>query len=194
MRKVIIISITLVSFVLSGNILSTEISNKKEVQDTYLDNLEEWDKNYEKTIEYIKEHEGFNNGVAYTCAAGYTTIGHGHVVKENEYFPERISLEYANKLVRRDFNKALELVELYSPHIEGNQKLAIAHFVFAKGIGNYIRSTLKTKIDNNESIDEEIVRWCHYKNSKGEKIRSEYSYKIRLWELEMYNSKKEEEV
>ncbi len=188
MRKIIIISITLVSFVFSGNILSSQISATKEIKETYLDDLKKWDKNYEQTIEYIKEHEGFNGGRPYTCPAGYTTIGHGHVVKENEYFPERISRKYANKLVRRDFNKALELVELYSPHIEGNQKLAIAHFVFAKGIGNYLKSKLKVKVDNSESIEEELLEWCYYKKTNGKRVKSEYSYKIRLWELKMYNS------
>jgi len=188
MRKIIIISITLVSFVLSGNILSTQISPKKEIQKNYIDTLKKWEANYELTIEYIKEHEGFNNGKAYTCVAGYTTIGHGHVVKENEYFPEKISLEYANKLVRRDFNMALKLVELYSPSIHGNKKLAIAHFVYAKGIGNYLKSTLKIKVDSNEPIDNEILKWCHYKKANGKRVKSQYSYNIRVWELKMYNS------
>ena len=188
MKNIIIISITLISFVLSGNILSSQISPKKEKQKNYIDTLKKWEANYEMTIEYIKEHEGFNNGRAYTCAAGYTTIGHGHVVKENEYFPEKISREYADRLVRQDFNMALKLVEMYSPNIHGNKKLAIAHFVYAKGIGNYLKSSLKTKVDNNEPIDDEIVKWCHYRNKNGKRVRSQYSYEIRLWELKMYNS------
>jgi len=154
-----------------------------------MEHLQTWEINYEQTIQYIKEHEGFNKGRAYRCAAGYTTIGHGHVVKKGEVFPSRMTLEQANQLVRRDFDKALELVEMYTPELEGGQKLAIAHFVFAKGIGNYLRSTLKKKVENNEPIDDEIIKWCYYKNTKGENIRSEYSYKIRLWELEMYNRK-----
>lgn len=159
-----------------------------EIRELAYDANKEWEINYNATIEYIKDHEGFNGGKAYRCTAGYLTIGYGHVVKEGEYFEGNvISPEAADRLLREDFNTSIELVEKFTD-LKGNKKLAIAHFVFSKGIGNFLRSTLKKKIDNGEPIDDEILKWCYYTTPNGKKIKSEYSYKIRQWELEMYNT------
>lgn len=144
-----------------------------------------WDKEYERTIEEIKKHEGFAGGKLYVCAGGHPTIGYGHKLLPNEHYTE-ITKEQADSLLRKDFNKALYLLDK-SIHLEGSKRLAMAHFVFAKGIGSFNRSTLKKKILNREAIDDEILRWCYYTNAKGEKIKSNYLLNIRKWELEMYN-------
>jgi len=144
-----------------------------------------WNEEYEKTIEFIKKHEGFANGKVYVCAAGYKTIGYGHKLLPGENFTQ-ITEKQADSLLRVDFNKALRALDR-NITLTGAQRLAMAHFVFAKGIGSFNRSTLKKKILNNESIDNEITKWCYYTNPKGEKVKSEYLLKIRKWELEMYN-------
>lgn len=144
-----------------------------------------WDEEYEKTIEFIKKHEGFADGKVYVCAGGYRTIGYGHKLLPGENFTQ-ITKEEADSLLRADFNKALRALDR-NVKLEGAQRLAMAHFVFAKGIGSFNRSTLKKRILNNQPIDDEIVRWCYYTNAKGEKVKSDYLLKIRKWELEMYN-------
>ena len=191
------IIITIINIVFSGNIFVSQKNiqsvnvNSNSTQQCLEIRMErlikrEYSDNYELTIEFIKEHEGFNKGFAYTCLAGYRTIGHGHMIKKGEVFPNRISAERADKLLRKDFDKAIELCEMYSD-VTGSKKLAIAHFIFAKGIGNYLRSELKNCVDNEQPIEEEILKWCVYYKLDGTKIRSNYSYKIRVWELEMYN-------
>ena len=189
------IIITIINIVFSGNIFFSNkntqpinLNSRQKSLEIRMESINEreYAENYELTIEFIKNHEGFNNGFAYTCPAGHRTIGHGHVVKKGEVFPNQISCERADKLLRKDFDKAIKLCEMYS-EVTGNKKLAIAHFIFAKGIGSYLRSELKNHVDNNLPIENEILKWCVYYKPDGTKIRSNYSYKIRVWELEMYN-------
>ena len=147
-----------------------------------------WNRYYIETIEYIKKHEGYNGGLIYTCAAGQPTIGYGHVILEGESFQEPISRKTADSLLRKDFAKALKAVERNTT-LEGLQKLAIAHFVFSVGTGNFYRSDLKNKISGNENIDDEILAWAYYTRN-GKKIKSKHAYKIRMWELNLYNEGK----
>jgi lysozyme len=150
------------------------------------DPLTEWNINYERTIEYIKEHEGFAGGKPYICPGGYRTIGYGHIILEHENFTQ-LSEYQADSLLRADFDKALYLVEK-TVEVKGSKKLAIAHFVFTRGIGTFIKSPLKAMVENNEDISEEIVKWCYYRNIKGERVRSQHAYNIRKWEAKMYNN------
>jgi GH24 family phage-related lysozyme (muramidase) len=174
------------NFIIANNILYSTLFEGDTKQEQVREEIIDWNFNYEATIQYIKEHEGFNKGYAYYCAGGYKTIGYGHVIKTGEDFPSQITADQADELLRKDFNNALELVEI-NTDLLGTKKLAIAHFVFAKGIGNYLRSGLKNCIDNDLPIEEEILKWCYYSKPDGKKIKSDYSYNIRLWELEMYN-------
>jgi len=146
--------------------------------------LTEWNLDYEKTIQYIKEHEGFAEGKPYICPGGYKTIGYGHVILENENFTQ-LTPAQADSLLRVDFNKALDAVGR-TVNIKGSKKLAIAHFVFTRGIGTFIKSPLKAMIENGENIDDEIVKWCYYTNVKGERVMSQNALNIRNWELKMY--------
>ena len=146
----------------------------------------DYQKEYERTIEFIKWHEGFANGKAYLCPGGYKTIGYGHVILKGETL-SNLSKEQADSLLRVDFNKAIKSLKSDKKvNLNGAKKLAIAHFIFAKGIGSYYKSTLRKKIISNHKIDDEILRWVYYTNSKGEKVKSSHLLKIRKWELKMY--------
>jgi lysozyme len=181
-----------VSIIFIGN---TTVDQESELRGTKLRKLEydeifsnpltEWNKNYEKTIKAIKKHEGFAGGKPYVCPGGYTTIGYGHVIKEGESFTE-LTEKQADSLLRVDFNKALRSVEL-SVNIKGSKKLAIAHFVFARGIGTFNKSELREMVLKGEPIDDEIVKWCYYTNTSGERVKSQHALNIRKWELRMYN-------
>lgn len=148
-----------------------------------------YERYYEQTIAFIKEHEGFAGGREYECAAGYRTIGYGHVIKQNEIFAERISKKEADRLLRKDFDKALQLAKKHTNNLNDNQLFAIAHFIFAKGVGNFLRSRIKIMIDNGESPIEEFGKWCKYRKPDGTIVKSEYSMNIRKWEAAMYGTK-----
>ncbi len=146
-----------------------------------------WNDNYELTIEYIKKHEGFAGGKPYICPGGYKTIGYGHVIKKNEIFTQ-LTKQQADSLLRSDFNKALRLVEK-TTDLKGSKKLAIAHFVFTRGIGTFLRSPLKKLVDEDLPIEKEILKMCYYRNRTGKLIRSQHAFNIRTWEVNMYNDR-----
>jgi GH24 family phage-related lysozyme (muramidase) len=145
-----------------------------------------FEKGYKEAINFIKKHEGFAGGKAYYDAAGIKTIGYGHVIRAGEKFPERITKKQAEDLLKKDFDKAVRAAERET-NVKGYKKIVVAHFIYAKGIGNFLKSTFRKKVLNNEPVGEELKKWCYYRNSDGKPVRSEYIYKIRLWEIEMYN-------
>ncbi len=164
------------------------ISTKQEVKQAEKNYISKYqfDKGYEEAIEFIKKHEGFAEGKVYFDASGIKTIGYGHRIKKGEVFPKKISQKEAENILRKDFDKAVWYAEKET-NTEGYKKIVIAHFIYAKGIGNFLRSTFKKKVFSGESIDEELKKWCYYRGANGKPVRSEYIYKIRLWEIEMYN-------
>lgn len=141
----------------------------------------------EETLSFIRYHEGFAGGKAYYCVAGFKTIGYGHVVKPGESIPDRITRQEADRLLRRDFNKSIKSALEYSPHLTGCRLFAVAHFIFAKGPGNYQRSTLRKIVNNGGDPSEEFLRWCKYHKPDGHLVKSSYSRRIREWEVSMYN-------
>lgn len=185
----LILNLGIIGFTGVGNLNDDNRLKGKKLSELNEDNLTknpltEWNINYEKTIQYIKEHEGFAGGKPYICPGGYKTIGYGHVILENENFTQ-LSRAQADSLLRVDFNKAMTAVER-TIDINGSKKIAIAHFVFTRGIGTFIKSPLKKMIENGEDIDDEIVKWCYYTNVKGERVKSQHALNIRKWELKLY--------
>lgn len=146
----------------------------------------QFEKGYEEAVQFIKDHEGFAGGRQYFDAAGVKTIGYGHRIKNGEVFPERITQKEAENILRKDFDKAVWYAERETD-VKGYKKIVVAHFIYAKGIGNFLKSNFRKKVLADEPVDEELKKWCYYRSPDGEMVRSEYIYKIRLWEIEMYN-------
>ena len=135
-------------------------------------------------LDYIREHEGLRLK-PYKCVAGYSTIGYGHVIKDNEsYLFSGISNDKANELLREDFNQSMDFVDRYN--YSGNARWAYAHFVFATGCGNFQRG--KFRLYSDTKRDSELLKWCHYYKD-GERMRSEYIYNIRKTEVDMLNDR-----
>jgi len=180
-------------FVILINIPSSILSVKTDNQIQYEQKLfsfkqeMKWQLKYTHVINYIKEHEGFMP-VKYKCAAGIPTIGYGHVLHTFESIPEIISEQQADLILRNDFDKALKYINYSLPQLGSNQKLALAHFVFSLGIGRFNQSGLKQKIVNNEELDSIWLQYCYYKTGKAKTTYSDYAYKIRKWELELFKS------
>jgi GH24 family phage-related lysozyme (muramidase) len=165
--------------------VTTTVKEITHSETHYVSNYQ-FEKGYEEAIAFIKEHEGFANGEIYYDAAGNRTIGYGHLIKAGEEFPEKITKQEAENLLRKDFDKAIWHVE-NSTNLRGYKKIAMAHFIYARGVGNFLRSNLRKKIANKEPIEEELLRWVYYKSPDGELVESNYIKKIRLWEVDMYN-------
>ncbi len=148
---------------------------------------QKWQIQYLHALKYIKKHEGYSP-IKYYCAAGKPTIGYGHIVLNTEHIPNILNRKQADLLLRKDFNRALRLTEHALPKIHGSKKIAVAHFIFALGIGRFLRSDLRKTIINKDStaIDSVWLTYCNYHVPSGKKIRSEYALKMREWELKMF--------
>lgn len=145
-------------------------------------------KNYETAISFIKEHEGFANGRAYRCVSGKLTIGYGHVIQQGESFPEQISENYADSLLRADFKGAFATANRFFPDIRGSRKIVLAHFVYSKGIGSLLKSGLRRQIEAGGPVDEEFAKWCYYTDCRtGRKVRSRVAARIQKWERDMWH-------
>ncbi|MBQ3655821.1 MAG: hypothetical protein II956_03090 [Bacteroidales bacterium] len=144
--------------------------------------------NYETAINFIKAHEGYAGGKEYVCVSGRRTIGYGHVIKKGEKFADKISKEFADSLLRDDFSRAYNLASKYTPQLKGSRKLAVAHFIYSKGITAFLKSSLRKAIKRNAPVDEEFSKWCYYTDYKtGAKIYSKVGAGIQRWENAMWH-------
>lgn len=151
-------------------ILSFDYSSKVDSSNTF--NL---------IIDTIKFHEGFSDSI-YLCPAGKKTIGYGHRILKTD--TTKIVNKYtADKILRDDFIKAIRAVERNST-LRGNKLLAISHFVFCFGIGNYGKSTLKKLINKGFKIDNEIKKWSNINGRINKNLINQ-----RNFELSIYNGK-----
>ena len=145
-------------------------------------------KNYESVLDYIKAHEGFAGGREYICVSGRRTIGYGHVVLKGEKFPERITKQFADSLLRADFSKSYGLAQKYAPELKGSRRLAVAHFIYSKGIAAFLQSGLRKTIKRGGNVDVEFAKWCHYTDrNTGHKVYSKVGAGIQKWETRMWH-------
>ena len=112
-------------------------------------------------INLIKQLEGFSDTV-YTCPAGFTTIGYGHVVQADEDFNGGITTATAETLLRQDITaaEAAVLRLIHIPLTDG-QFDALVSFTYNLGQGALQRSTLRRKVNRNEhqAVPAEFMRW-----------------------------------
>ncbi len=121
-------------------------------------------------VNFIKHFEGYKS-TAYECAAGYKTIGYGHLIKKNESY-DFLNLEEAEILLRKDiFISETAVLKYIRGDINDNQFSALVSFTYNLGACVLQRSTLRQKINYGSSIDEiaeEFMRWIF---SGGRKIQ-----------------------
>ena len=145
----------------------------------------EYENAYEKLVDTLKWHEGYR-AYPYFCLAEVLTVGHGHAIKQGDTFEYPLSVEQADSLLREDLDAAIAYVKK-TTDLEHLQLLAIAHFVYALGSGNFQRSTLRQLILADLPIDDEILKWVHIRTRNGI-IRHEHLIRSRRMELELYNN------
>jgi GH24 family phage-related lysozyme (muramidase) len=136
---------------------------------------------YENMISFIKKSEGFRATI-YNCPAGQATIGYGHMALPGEKFTS-ITESQADSLLKVDFQKRMDFLPIT---MEYHKKLAIAHFIWNLGYGKYLKTRLKTLVDSGKPIDQEILKYCHYRNN-GKWVKSKWLLKSRIYELNLYN-------
>lgn len=181
-KKILLILTILVG---SRTTTSEAIVEQEEIfEQRYITIEVEYNKAYQILVDTLKWHEGYR-AYPYKCLAEVLTVGYGHAIQKGEHFNYPMSEEKADSLLKADLDRAIAFVEL-STDLDHFQLLAIAHFVYAFGSGNFQRSTLRELILNDLPIDEEIVKWVHIRTKTGI-IRSEHLVSSRRMELQLYN-------
>lgn len=100
--------------------------------------------------------------MAYTCPAGYPTIGYGHVIAAGEYFSGEITAQEAEIILKQDIKYAeAAVLRLVPVPLSDGQFDALVSFTYNLGAGALQRSTLRRKLlrKQYESAAEEFPRW-----------------------------------
>lgn len=166
-------------------ILKSIQEKPKEIEDTMSSIRISYDSIYERSIEKIKEFEGFS-ATPYRDVDSVWTIGYGHHVIDNYWrWNDTVTKQWADSLLRDDLNKRINYIdETYN--LGKFKSLAIGMFIYNCGKTAYRNSTLRRLVDAREPIDEEILRWCHCELD-GETVESKGLKNRRKFELKIYN-------
>lgn len=143
---------------------------------------------YKDVLIKLKEFEGLRL-VAYRDTYGMA-IGYGHQIKSYEKIPTVITEEFAEAMLKIDFEYAIGIVEKqtgFDRYEEPNKVLALANFVFNLGSGNFQNSTMLKNIKHNLPIDNEITRWNKMKVGDSYIVSSHLKMR-RNYELKLYNN------
>lgn len=139
-----------------------------EVERAILPQGVELRKVYEKGIALTKESEGFRSRL-YHDAAGYCTIGYGHLVKlapcdgnEPSEFRAGISEPRGTEILRKDMETTERgVMTLVDTDLTDGQYAALCDFAFNVGVGNFRSSTLRRRVNarDYDRVPFEFRRW-----------------------------------
>lgn len=174
--------VLLLELLLIPSILSTKTNNyvrfKVEYEVQYETKKTKFGK-YSDIASFIKKHEGLVL-TPYYCPGNVITIGYGHSIKQNEKLV-KINENQADSILMKDIKLAEDFVKSRT-NLSGNKLIAITHFVFCIGAGNFIKSSLYQDILNNADIENSLMKWCYIKGKYSNELK-----KQRDWELKKYN-------
>lgn len=127
-------------------------------------------KTSERGLALIKLYEGCSL-TPYICAAGYPTIGYGHVITigEAKRFAGGISMNTAELLLKLDLYKAEQAVMRHTKvPLTQSQFDALVSFVFNLGGGRYGASTLRQKLNRSDysGAAGQFPRWVYAAGKK----------------------------
>lgn len=115
----------------------------------------------QKAVDLIKKFEGFKSK-SYLCPAGMPTIGYGSTMwtdGRRVRLGQTISLQDAEKLVAYFLANVIHFIP---DNVNQNQFDALCSFLYNVGVGNFRKSTLLKKVNENPddvSIRDEFMKW-----------------------------------
>jgi len=185
MKKVLVF-VTI--FILSIDLYSPEVSHevRDNVSITTLKHID-YNNQYQLVINNIKKFEGLSLA-PYWDVKQYS-IGYGHAIKSYEKFTI-ITEKEAELLLKLDFNNCISYVEKLTNlnrYDDCNKVLALASLVYNIGVGNFQRSTLLEKLNSDQCINYEFLRWVKIKHGN-RYITSKHLVERRKVELSLYNT------
>src|SRR5271168_1750960 len=131
----------------------------------------------ENGIALVESSEGFSSTV-YLDSAGLKTIGWGHKLTNGETFPDGITQEEAEEILKKDLSVADAAVSRLVPGANQNQHDALCDFCFNLGRGSLVM-LLSHGFDQ---IPTQLPRWVY----AGGKVEPGL-VKRRAAEVELFN-------
>lgn len=121
----------------------------------------------------LKEFEKGPNGdfaaEPYTCPAGKTTVGWGHVVRSDDRFTYPLTAEHAEGLLRRDLERFCALMAgTIKVPVKQCMADALLCFVFNIGFSAFAGSTLLAKLNQRDYLGaaDQFPRWNKARDPK----------------------------
>ena len=111
----------------------------------------------ENGIAFIKGNEGYSATIY--DDNGKPCLGYGHDLQPGESFPDGVSPDQADLLLRKDLASRFEpaVNALIPPDCTQNQFNALADFAYNLGV-----ASLRTMVGHGwQSIPEQMLRWTH---------------------------------
>lgn len=95
--------------------------------------VDTYQENYNKTIQFLKLNEGFSATVY--MDKNYKAIGFGQrLAFYPEIIPDTITRYHAETILKKSFGNHLKMVKKLFPKLNKNKKLALAHISYTVGI------------------------------------------------------------
>lgn len=114
-------------------------------------------------IDFLKQKEGISLK-PYLDAGGKMTIGIGHLIKANEYFPPIITVEKAEEILKSDLSGVEDAINKHVERpLDQNQFDALCSLCFNIGTNAFINSTLVKLLNEDEILRsaQEFMKWDH---------------------------------
>jgi lysozyme len=139
----------------------------------------------ENGIKLIEGFEGFRAN-PYEDVAGWKTVGYGHKILSGDSFTYPMSKEDAEILMKKDVQFAVNCLNknVQTP-LNQNQFDALCSFVYNLGQGNFLTSSLHSKLQEGDvaGASLEFPKWC-----RAGGIVSQGILKRRLAEQTLFNT------
>lgn len=142
----------------------------------------------QRGIDFIKRREGFRKEV-YDDGYGFLTIGYGHLVRTIESFPDGISEEEGEELLRKDTQWAEEAVSkavkvpLTQPQFD-----ALVSLAYNIGGARFISSHLVELLNMGlyEAVPIEILKWKKSGGKVSQVLKNRRAMEVKIWERGIY--------
>lgn len=118
----------------------------------------------------VRECEGLSLS-QYLCPANVPTIGYGHVIRNNDNFPDKISTKEAESILIQDLKNICRVMKpMIVVELNPNQLAALLSFTFNVGITAFRASTLLRKINRGDDLIETADQFDRWVYAKGRKL------------------------
>lgn len=141
-------------------------------------------------VNLLKEVEGWRDK-PYRDSGGKCTIGYGHLIKEGEYCPDRITVDQGEKYLRDDITEAERTVNsTVKVPLTQHQFDALVSFTFNIGAGAWAVSDTLKILNNGEHhrMPARMLMWVKV-TKNGVKVVEEGLINRRLKEADLWRGK-----